>query len=406
MCSLARSRFREKTHEPLILGTRSNYFGEEKYFEETVVFPTEGSFTCLNEICQDFTNPGPPYKTGGDFFLRRMGREYGVSGSVSLKSPYWHSHRYNGSFSCCNNIDITEVIDVYNGYSFTARSYGATGWNRFRPVKPRVNLGQSIGELKDFPKLYKVALKRFCDLGGAYLNYAFGWKPFVGDLIKTMRLAQKIDRVIKNLRDNNGKWRKRGGTLRDDTHSEVIESEDAVYGWKRLHPTLHLELESDSPVHTTVTRISRDKIWFEAMMKYYIADLEKDRCKSIFSSPLLRYLMGLNVTPSTVWELTPWSWFIDWFGNIGDVLSNMDAIGYDNLVAKYAYVMRRRKTTLEFSESKQVSFPNTTVAATSSAYAECLERARASPWGFDVAVEDASPYQKSIAAALAISYLK
>jgi hypothetical protein len=51
------------------------------------------------------------------------------------------------------------------------------------------------------------------------------------------------------------------------------------------------------------------------------------------------HLMGIRLTPETVWNLAPWSWAVDWFTNTGDIIHNISAFARDSLVMKYGYIM-------------------------------------------------------------------
>jgi hypothetical protein len=51
-------------------------------------------------------------------------------------------------------------------------------------------------------------------------------------------------------------------------------------------------------------------------------------------------LFGVAPTPQLLWDILPWSWLADWFTNIGDVVSNVSVNAVDNLVVRYAYLMR------------------------------------------------------------------
>jgi hypothetical protein len=50
-------------------------------------------------------------------------------------------------------------------------------------------------------------------------------------------------------------------------------------------------------------------------------------------------MYGFDVNPEVVWNAMPWSWLADWFGNVGDVMSNLSANAADDLVMDYGYVM-------------------------------------------------------------------
>lgn len=247
---------------------------------------------------------------------------------------------------------------------------------------------------------------RLGDAPGAYLNYQFGWKPFVKDLIDWFNTIKKIDKMVRYARDHNGKWIRRKGNLRNEQTTEV------KYVASCCNPLLNTYFHNPAAQTRVVTK-TWDKIWFVGVMKFYIPDLDQDPADSVLTSRLLRRLYGLELGPSVVWELTPWSWLTDWCLNIGNIISNLEMSAYDNLVAKYAYVMRH-KGVIDYyyhAESYNIDNPasNCTTTKKSDVFtstAQCgfetKERAPASFWGFGTS-DELSLKQAAILAALGLS---
>lgn len=337
------------------------------------------------------------YREGGPFFLKTMSTEIvGSPYGVYANKPY----RYSGHFVCTPV--TTEVTNAYNGYAETAATWGATAWNKFRPVKPSADLGQFLGELRDFTSMFRIRLRSFRDLGGQYLNYRFGWAPFIRDILKVVDLQKKLEKRIAFARKNNGKWIRRGGTVLNDAQSTTT----SLSGY--LFPTLNTYFWPNIvPNQSTKVVTTTDRIWFKALMKYYIPKLNVDSASKIWTSSLLQKLYGFELSPSVLWELMPWSWFQDWFLNIGDVMANLSNSAYDNLVAKYSYVMRHRTYKVVLLWRGEVKTDIGIVQAgpcISTTKAECKERAEASEWGFgQLGADDLSTRQWLILGALGIS---
>jgi hypothetical protein len=213
-----------------------------------------------------------------------------------------------------------------------------------------------------------------------------------------------IEKKIAFVRKNNGKWIKRGGTLRNQ-----VDRTTSSVAYPLVHSLSSWYWPSGNPGPGTKTVGTIDKIWFEAMMKFYIPGFKFDPMDKVISSRFLRKLYGLELSPSVLWELMPWSWLEDWFMNWGDLFSNLSNQGYDNLVAKYAYVMRYRRRITSISWSGTIITDNGEVRAgpcTSTYVITCKERSNASPWGFgQLDDSDLSIRQWAILAALGISRL-
>jgi hypothetical protein len=109
------------------------------------------------------------------------------------------------------------------------------------------------------------------------------------------------------------------------------------------------------------------------------------------------HLLGVKVTPETVWNIAPWSWAADWFANTGDIMTNISNLGKDGLVMQYGYSMMERVLR---SESK-ARFDGILTKRTQ----ETVHKRRmpATPYGFGVNLSTLSPKQVAIIAALGLS---
>lgn len=236
----------------------------------------------------------------------------------------------------------------------------ATGRARTRPGRPMAGLGQFLIELRDLPTvpgkaLYRAGLWRrmslrslgyfmrntaasFRALGSEYLNVVFGWEPFVRDLREVYNLSMRIDREMAQLRRNNGRGVRRKVTLEDtknSTQSTPMVTNQAFVGVRGGPPG------SYAPNGKSVYKLStfsETHTWFSACYRYWIPDVN-----SVGWNVRSRLaLFGVLPTPELIWEVTPWSWLIDWFSNAGDVIANVSPTAVD-FVTTYAYIMKHEK---------------------------------------------------------------
>jgi len=145
-------------------------------------------------------------------------------------------------------------------------------------------------------------------------------------------------------------------------------------------------------------------------MKYYLPSLDVPGGDSdSLLNPLVQRLLGLDITPHLAWSLTPWSWLIDWYTGVGNMIANMQSLLQDSLVAKYAYIMRHRRVTHNYLHA-QPFLDDTSGTKTVRAYGnitlEVKERAAASPFGFGLGNREFSDSQAAILAALGLSRLR
>lgn len=229
-----------------------------------------------------------------------------------------------------------------------------------------------------------------------WLNHQFGWLPFLSDVRAFYNTCKTIDRHLRQKRRDNGQWVKRSGRLLKSDDSELMYSQANTPGhWPALVTAFY-----NSPYGGYYIKSSVKKtVWFSGRFRYYLERTDSWRDDARW----VAMLFGLRPSPSVIWELTPWSWLIDWCSNVGDNIDNMSSIMFDNLCAKYAYVMG----TLE-NRSESFCSTNFKDAVLNDVWTSSLtwkHRFAASPFGFDLAVGDFSLRQLSILTALGISRL-
>lgn len=351
--------------------------------------------TCIDELHPNYPNSGGPLSITS---LHQSFSDSDVkTGSTGV--PYPSGGFYTGTVYDYTRRVLPSSRQAYPvDASSECQALGPDAWDRFRPKLTQVGLGQFVAEIRDVPALFKFRLKQFKDLGSDYLNVQFGWKPFISDLRNWIQSLLRLDKQLAQMQSNNGKWLKRGGILFTD---EGYFEDNAYY----VTPTNGLTvLFGKRMVQST------EKAWFVGSFRYYIPGLSDGSWGKL---RMARKLWGLELTPALVYELIPFSWLLDWFSNVGSVISNMNAITDENLVAKYAYVMHHRIVSIEcvarvkgtYSEwRKTPTYSYANLGSNCTVETKC--RAAASPFGFNFGLADFSNYQLSILAALGTSYLK
>jgi len=150
--------------------------------------------------------------------------------------------------------------------------------------------------------------------------------------------------------------------------------------------------------------------WFSGTFRYYLP-LDYDSRVAVDNLvSRVDKLFDLSLTPQTLWNLAPWSWAVDWFANVGDVLANAERFQSGNLVMRYGYLMEHTMIKDTWSLVEHNQFVSTTkwkdpppVSGSFSLVSESKLRVKANPFGFGVKWEALSPFQLSIAAALGIT---
>jgi hypothetical protein len=173
-------------------------------------------------------------------------------------------------------------------------------------------------ELKDLPGMIKYAGSALKGLkkpippstrdaiqraGGANLQWQFGWAPLISDLTKLLDFQSHVAKRRNEL----DRLYNKGGLRRRVQVGEVSVSAKTSSTIFHTGPTVtgHTVTTTECKRWATVRWRPRSSI---------IPSVSK------IEQQAFRSALGLDLTISTVWELLPWSWLIDWFTNIGDIL--------------------------------------------------------------------------------------
>lgn len=177
---------------------------------------------------------------------------------------------------------------------------------RTNPNKYAVNGPVSFLELRELPLLLKKQGDNIIEhAAGGYLTWQFGWKPLISDLKKLLDFNGLVDKKVKELEhlyQRGGLHRKRSfGTV----HTELVTPYVEQSAWGVSLP-YKLKAVTSKEKWATVR-------WSPTVLP--------PRDKASLRRQAIQIVYGLELSPSNVWEATPWSWLVDWFSNVGDYLS-------------------------------------------------------------------------------------
>jgi hypothetical protein len=325
----------------------------------------------------------------------------GTAGARWFYTKYnkWWGTYYSGGYRCMADYSLALPASAMA----ECLTHGPTAWAKYRPAQPVVSMSVFIAELREVPQLMFKRLNRFRNYGSNYLAVEFGWKPFLRDLRKWWASLGEVDRLIQQLRRNNGRRMRRGGTL--FTNTDTLTTMDLNARW--IYPSL--EIVTWNTGYKTVT--TEEKCWFAGSFRYFIPGLDHP----VFGKwKAIQHLYDLEISPEQVWELMPYSWLVDWFSNLGDVIGNLCASWSDNVTADYAYIMQSKRRVESYSQDfvtqykteryGTYTYTDHTADSTFTTHTKC--RGVAKPYGFSLNWTDLSWRQRAILAALGITKLK
>jgi hypothetical protein len=296
------------------------------------------------------------------------------------------------------------------------RGYGSTAIARCAPRNNVADLAASLVETyrDGIPHLLGSAVweskaRNFrnlhSSLGDEYLNVQFGWEPFLNDIHDFSHGVTRLNKVYNDFAQGSGKVVRRrydfpptttstDTKLYASTGPAIIGQRDSSYWYKEMQGGFGAVYRNRQ---TTVRR------WFSGAFTYYVPPMGNS-----FVEHANRAVetLGLDLNAESLWEMAPWSWAVDWFTNVGDLLHNVNSWSADGLVLKYGYIMEHsvvRDTYTFVGDCRflpATTFPETVVLVT-----ETKKRRRATPFGFSLSPV-LTDRQKAIAAALGLTRLR
>lgn len=279
---------------------------------------------------------------------------------------------------------------------------GTQAINIAMPTKPLTGALVLLGELRSegIPKVlgaqtWQARTFRARQAGGEYLNAEFGWLPLVSELLSMADTVKRSDEIVSKYEAESGKLLHRTVTFPSTTDTSM-----STLGLTRPAPTIKTGYWSGTAQKTLHTSVRTDT-WFSGAFTYHLPP-EGTMARS---AAIANKLYGIRLTPEVVWNLTPWSWAADWFGNIGTVMSNISAFNNDGLVMPYAYLMRRRTVKHVYQlESTTMKYLSRQTGTMRQSFTTTVKsRRKASPYGFGLTFDGFSNRQLATLAALGLS---
>jgi hypothetical protein len=350
------------------------------------------------------------YHEGGEFFTFRDTAEIPTR-SVKIKGTGLSKALLIGPIHTAGLPSDYGMAKVPSQDSSYLDPVGAEAISIIDPMNPNAQTGIALGEIVNdryIPvpaiSLWRQRTQVAKAAGSEYLNAVFGWMPLVRDMKNTAQSVMDGNTIIDNYRAASGTKVHREFSFDDDvdTTEEDISVGHAVYSASNSEPDFHVS----GTIAATRIKTTTTKRWFSGSFTYHANTTGNSVLDMMNIGSEAEKLYGLALTPDLVWELTPWSWAIDWFSNAGNVISNINSFALAGLVMHYGYIM-------EESITKVTIIPGTTgltgVTGTTPPVSRtyCTKRRReANPFGFGVSWDGLSPTQLAITAALGITRLR
>lgn len=337
---------------------------------------------------------------GGPFNLSYNYSEQGIVsvGAIRGSGPY-SNHHYKGSVS----------TKTFFGYAQEpmkdSSTFGAMMYSRMKPDRPAMQLLNALYELKDVPGMLKQRFTQhgLSELGSYYLAQKFGWDALAQDIVSLVVTQIQAQKRLEQLIRDEGKPVRRRINLPD---TQTILQHGTAAGGIQFYPQFVTYFYNGaSGFENTETLTTRR--WASAQFRYWLPPGPRN---IDWKASQLAKIFGLKPTPKVIFNAIPWTWLIDWFTHVSNLLDNLQTSIVDRLAADYFYVMchnercgtnRCWQTFVRDPDGSPV-----VVEATGYTRSGTKSRLRGDPFGWATPEVSLSGVQLSILGALGLSRLR
>lgn len=292
------------------------------------------------------------------------------------------------------------------------KELGATAIARCSPSNASADLSVMLGELvKDgLPHIVGGLFKSWLGMnprqrrqaiGSEYLNIEFAWKPLVNDLKKIGNTVLNAEKIWAQYERDAGRPVRRRYEF-PATETVTSSASEGKVAW--LSPSLNTLYTPGSPMGRVIlTKTVRKEQWFSGAFTYVLPG--RNAAKNEIASTVIKAkkLLGLTLTPDTLWNLAPWSWAVDWFSNTGDTIDNWSNWAIDGQVLLYGYMMEHTISSNRYTFAGPTGIRSDFRPHDLTFVHETKRRIKAGPYGFGVKWDGMSPRQIAIAASLGLT---
>jgi len=447
-----------------------NSLGKLKAGRSIVYNPTNGKETTANsadvfssgsvgqgpaveERCWDALHSGPPFRDGGPFAHIRIERpNFTIQGGGTWECGVYEprptlNQRYTGGFfdplwlstwdtaigAAILNFKPGAVSTQFNPSNLS--SLGDAAYNRLRPKIEVAGLAQAVAEARDIPRMlrttakglaqqwsnlkslggYKVPLESITrgskpkELGDQYLNFMFGWKPFVKDVNDVCRIVVNGHDIIERKKAQNDKWQRRS-FYEDEIRSETVIYTAGITGVAPVTSSSGIgRIVQNLGKSYTVTLEEIERTWYQGEFKFYYPEFDSNHWTAGYPSlqRVMQYaaISGLKMDPVLLYKLIPYTWLVDWFAGVGGSLQRLQDMATDSVVSKYFYIMRQRTFRYRLRSQFVTSLGSHDYSWYYGGTAK-MRSAGSSPFGFNLTTGNLTGTQLSILGALGLSKWK
>jgi hypothetical protein len=313
---------------------------------------------------------------------------HGSGKTITVKANDGWALTYDGGFtkSLIGFQQDLGSAETYRPSSFDSRDpmldpddlsdLGNRAYGNLRPKIEKANLAQSFAEMGGVVPMLKTSAKGFHDLwktvsggyaggrlqplkdrnranrpwtmspkgaGDQFLNYQFGWSPFLQDIASVASTVANLETHVANAMGNNGHWQNRR------FHEDIVESEQLIHSQTGVSNNMCTPTLSNQWVvqpHTgsfTIVLRQVTRIWYEGSFKRYRPEFDPSLTRGHPALKALEQalvLNGLRVNPTTVYRCIPYTWLADYLGSFSQGIQRLEDSLSGEMVCRRFHLMR------------------------------------------------------------------
>lgn len=323
-----------------------------------------------------------------------------------------------------NDMEVAQAGTAFLDATFPAQSTAKLSQDIYETIRdglPKVIGTIVLGAVT--PGKYSLLRK----LGEEWLNLVFGINPLLSDLAKTVNSVIQIDKLIAQWQRDSGRdvTRRRATpwlselTYANQYSAFTTDTDNQYAVWYKPGTT-----GSSSPVKTTSnwrgrgqvimdeTVTTRKKLSFSALYNYDLYELlvgplpvrTADK-EEVLRETIREHVFGLSLKDMlslpNVWQVASWSWLIDWFVNLGQMLDVANTLDDSGLVVKFGYVTLVERVIWDYNVSvSSTAFATPWIRNQLVDYYR-VRRLKATPFGFGTTFSSLTSFQSGVLASLA-----
>jgi hypothetical protein len=235
------------------------------------------------------------------------------------------------------DLEVSPVVNPVNRFStFTSTQRNAMTWSalaKSNPSAPTVSVPTFLAELKDIPGLLKdlkgipndlrrlwkafalvpAAIRNWGDdllrqVARGHITWRWAIRPMLSDLNKMLDFCASVDKTLRKL-DQLAKT----GSLRTRVnlgHESISEPPATAF----------LQTNLDTWKANRTTKTTRDTWFCCRWTTTGFTRIPTNYQERIALARRLTYGITSYEALATLWEILPWSWFVDWFVGVGTVI--------------------------------------------------------------------------------------